>query len=122
MVRAVTWLGRFNVAAMLVGQEHYATLVHVYTEYNTIASRKQLTYRPNFNPQFTLKFIIKLFRFFFTFCSTFIDEITVINNKALYLQTSMNVFNLPASMVPAITWRDHSNVSVMLDGQGHCVT
>lgn len=45
MVRAVTWLGRFNVAAMMVGQEHCVTLVHVYTENITIASRKQLTYQ-----------------------------------------------------------------------------
>lgn len=32
MVRAVTWLGRFNVAAMLVGQEHCVTQVHVYVD------------------------------------------------------------------------------------------
>lgn len=38
MVRAVTWLGRSNVAAILVGQEHCVTLVHVYTEHNTTAS------------------------------------------------------------------------------------
>lgn len=50
MVRAVTWLGRFNVAAMLGGQEHCVTQVYVYTEYNIIASKKQLTCQHGFNP------------------------------------------------------------------------